>query len=311
MTELKREVRKIESFREWLGWHEGPDGDVTASGVAALFGCHPYTSREQLAARLSGESRAGTGMPPDNAAMKRGRRFEPAVAAAIIEEKPEWILTKADTYHRLPEHRLGCTPDYWADLLGRDDGLIQIKTVAPHVWEKWAGRPPLGYLLQTVCELLCTDREWGCLAVMVMGGHFPVYYFDVPRHAEAEQRILAAVGQFWLDLKIGRLGPAASAEGLAELLDDGSVIDLSTDNALPGLLDERELLRQQINIEDKRISEIDALIKEKIGAAARAHLPGWSISYGTHHRKEVTIAAKDIRTLRIRRAREEEEEHAE
>lgn len=304
---MQREVRKIGSTAEWLSWHE-QGGDVTASRVAALFDRHPYMTRQQLADIMLGRDRRGTGTPPGNAAMARGRRFEPAVAAAIIEERPEWILAKADTYHRLPEHRLGCTPDYWID----DDGLVQIKTVAPHVWErKWAGKPPLAYLLQTLCELLVTDRQWGVLACMVMGGSYPVHYFDVPRHAEAEQRILAAVGQFWLDLKIGQLGEAASAEGLAELLDDGSTVDLSTDNALPGLLDERELLRQQINIEDKRISEIDALIKEKIGAAARAHLPGWSISYGTHHRKEVTIAAKDIRTLRIRRAREEEEEHAE
>jgi hypothetical protein len=36
-----------------------------------------------------------------------------------VEEHPDWPLEKATTYHRLPELRLGCTPDFKIN-----DGLL-------------------------------------------------------------------------------------------------------------------------------------------------------------------------------------------
>src|SRR5262245_23772672 len=108
---MEREAREITSTGEWLDWRRA---DVTASRIGALFDCHPYLSRQQLVEIMSGITRAGTGTPPDNASMRRGRRFEPAVAAAAAEDHPEWEISKATTYHRLVDERLGATPDYWA-----------------------------------------------------------------------------------------------------------------------------------------------------------------------------------------------------
>jgi predicted phage-related endonuclease len=306
---MQREVREIGSKGEWLDWRRQ---DVTASRIGALFDCHPYLAKQQLAEIMLGLTSAGSSSPPDNPAMRRGRIFEAAVAAAVAEEKPDWLIEKASQYCRLVDERLGCTPDYWAtDERGR--GLIEVKTVTQQVWDKHRGQPPLYHLLQTATELLVTDRAWGIIATMVMGGSYTVHYHAVPRHAEAEERILRAVACFHRDLAEGVLGLPASAEGLAQLYDDGSTIDLSDDNEIRELLDAREMANAGVKAREERLKEIDAAIKQKLGDAAKGWLPGWSLSYGVHHRKETLIPAKDIRTLRVRRTRaeQEEEEHAE
>lgn len=286
---MNREVREIASRAEWLTWRQS---DMTASRVPALFGEHKFLTLDGIAAELRGGSAHG-----DNPAMRAGRILEPAVAAAIAEEKPEWRITKATAYYRLPDHRLGATPDYFLD----DDGLIQVKTVSPQEWENWRGRAPLGYILQTLTELLVTGMERGILAVMVRSPSFPLHLFDVPRHAAAERRILEAVAQFWRDYDRGLPHTADTSEDLAEWLDDGSYRDLSASNELPELLDERERLKAEASVAEKRLKEIDYTIKNCIGPARTAWLPGWSLSFATQHRKESVIPASDFRVLRVKR----------
>lgn len=292
---LVRESREIESRSQWLNMRRE---HITASRVAALFSdsegksVHPYMSRDQLAASLRG---AGQG---DNPAMRAGRILEPGVAVAITEEKPDWRLAKATTYHWMPEYRLGATPDYW---LG-DDGLVQIKTVSPEEFEKWHGKPPLAYTLQTLTEMLVADKAIGVIAVMVRSRSYPLHLFDVPRHAEAEARILAAVADWWTRWDAGEIpAPAAASDGLAEALDDGSHKDLSSDNMLPGLLDEREALKAETSAAEKRLKEIDYEIRNRIGSARTAYCPGWMLKFPTFHRKEHTVAAGDYRRLTISR----------
>jgi len=300
---MNREVREITSTGDWLDWRRA---DITASRLPALFGLHPYLSLEQLAEIMRGAVSSGAGaIPADSPAMRAGRILEPAVAAAIREEKPEWTLRKASTYHRLPEHRLGCTPDYWC-AAEEDDGLIQIKTVGPHQFEKWHGRPPTGYLIQTLAELIVTGRTWGCLAVMVRSPSYPVFYYSVPRHEAAEAKILDAVAAWWRDFDAGLLPGAAPSEALAADLDDGSYRDLSSDNFLCASLPEREQLKSEISAAEKRVAEIDAALKAALGPASSGWLPGYNITWRTQHRRETVIPERDIRVLRVRAAAEEE-----
>lgn len=289
---MNREVREITTLGEWLGWRQG---DITASRIAALFDRHPFLTRDRLAADLRGEPAQIT-----NSAMRRGRILEPAAAAALAEERPDWRLAKATTYHRLPGHRIGATPDYWLD----DDALVQIKTVAPQEWEKWQGHPPLAYTLQTLTELLVTGRQRGVLAVMVCSPSYPLHLFDVPRHEAAERRILAAAAEWWRAWDAGEIAAAAPASEIAAEVDDGSHRDLSSDNALPMLLPERAQLKADISRAEARLKEIDYEIKNRVGPARTAWLPGWSIGYATQHRKEAVIPAKDIRALRIKETME-------
>jgi hypothetical protein len=238
--------------------------------------------------------------------MRRGRILEPAVAAAISEERPDWVLSKATTYHRLPEHRLGCTPDYWIG----DDGLAQLKTTSPSQWEKWHGKPPLAYTLQTLTELLVTGRAWGVLAIMVLTPSYPVHYVDVPRHEAAEGRILEAVAAWWRAWDSGAIPDAAPSHDLAADLDDGSYRDLSQDNELPLLLEERAALKGVSGNAERRLKEIDYAIKTRMGAASTAWLPGWQLSFKAQQRREVLIPAATFRVLRVKATRDQETDDA-
>jgi len=294
MTEPAREQWTITSLAEWLDRRRL---DITASRLPALFGLHPYLSLPQLADIMRGSTGTGTASVPDSPAMRRGRILEPAVAAALAEERPELPpLVKATTYHRVPEWRLGCTPDY----LCGDDGLVQCKTVSSHQWQAWHGKIPTGYVIQTLCEMMVTGRAWGLLAVLEVSPSYPLHVVEVPRHAAAERRILDAVADWWRSFDAGDLAGTAPSAQIEADLDDGSYRDLSGDNELPPLLDERAALKATTSGAEKRLKEIDYVIKNRMGTAARGWLPGWNISFATQHRREVLIPAKDIRTLRVR-----------
>ena len=252
---------------------------------------------------MRGATGTGTSSVPDSPAMRRGRILEPAVAAALAEERPDLPpLVKATTYHRVPEWRLGCTPDY----LCGDEGLVQCKTVSPHQWQAWHGKIPTGYVIQTLCEMMVTGRAWGLLAVLEVSPSYPLHVVDVPRHEAAERRILDAVAAWWRAFDAGEIaGTAPSAEIEADL-DDGSFADLSKDNELPSLLGERSTLKATTSDAEKRLKEIDYEIKNRMGRASRAWLPGWNISFATQHRREAIIPARDIRVLRVRAVDEQE-----
>jgi len=305
MSEPAREVREIESTGAWLDWRKS---DVTASRLPALFGLHPYLSREQLADIMRGSTGTGTGSVPDSPAMRRGRILEPAVAAALAEERPDLPpLVKASTYHRVPEWRLGCTPDYWCG----DEGLVQAKTVSPQAFQQWRGKVPTGYLIQTLAELLVTGRRWGLLACLEVSPSYPLHIWNVARHEAAERTIIDAVAKWWRCFDAGEIAGTAPSAELEAAFDDGSFVDLSDNNYLRAALPERERLKAEVSTAEKQIAEIDAALKAAMGAAATAWLPGYSISWKSQHRRETVIAARDIRVLRVRAVNEQETPDAE
>jgi len=300
MSEPAREVREIVSIGEWLQWRLPL---VTASSIGALFGVHPHVSLDDMIAEKRG-LRRGEG---DNASMRAGRILEPAVIAAINEERPELQVVRATTFHLIPELRLGCTPDAW----GADDLLVQLKTVSPAVWEQWRATRPLHYVLQTLTEMLVCGRSRGLLAIMVRSPAFPLYLFDVNRHPAAEARILDAVAEFWKRWGAGEHPQPQTAVGLAELVSDGSHRDFSGDNEIMSLLAERAELVPVRRDAEKRLDEIDGAIKERLGPASTAWCPGWQISFKAQTRKETVLPERTFRVLRVRAVDEQESPDAE
>jgi predicted phage-related endonuclease len=283
------EIRPITSRGEWLRWRQEV---FTASNAGALFDAHPYATLEDVVAAMRGQSKKG-----ESPAMRAGLLLEAVFPAAIAEVHPEWATTKATTFHVLPDLRFGCTPDFWIN----DDGLLQAKTVNAIEWERWQGRPPLGYVLQTLCELIVTGRAWGVLGVIVRSSSLPLHLFDVPRHAAAEAKILAAVAGFWRRADAGEFPVAVPKDEIAALLDDGSHKDLSSDNYLSGALEMRETLLATRSEAEKAIKDLDYEIKNRMGTASTAWLPGWAISWRAQHRREYTVSAQDVRVLRVKR----------
>jgi len=288
---MDREVRDIPDVGTWLRWRRD---HMTASRMGALFECHPHLSREQLASDLHGVSVKG-----DTPAMRRGRIFEPAVAAALQEEHPDWVIEKCSRYYCLPMARVGATPDYFAET---PDGpiVIECKTAAISRWEEWHGKIPLHYSLQLLTALMCTDIRRGVLGIMIMGGSYPVHEFSVSRHPEAEQRILDATSAWWEAWDRGDIAPPQSADEIEAMLDDGSYRNLSDRDDIREMLEERRDLKSRMSSEAQRLGEIEYTIKNTLGPASSAWLPGWQIEFRRRHRKEYTVAEAEIRTLRIK-----------
>jgi len=286
--DIRRDSRPIDDLGSWLDQRRG---HVTASRVGALFDAHPYLSREQLAAELGGRSTKG-----DTPSMRRGRVLEAAVIEALREEHPDWRIVRARDYHWIEEYRLGATPNAYLD----DDGLIECKTVRPDIWDRWHGRPPIAYVLQLLTGLICTGRERGVLACMVLSSDFPVHEFAVERHPEAERRIVEATRTWWAQYNAGLVAPPQSADDIEAILDDGSYRDLSARDDIREMLAERRDIKSRMSAEATRLGEIEYTIKNTLGPASSAWLPGWQIEFRRRHRKEYTVAEAEIRTLRIK-----------
>ena len=280
---------QITGIGEWL---ERRRHHITASRIAALFGLHPFLSLDGLVAELLGQS----GEVP-NSSMRDGHILEAGFPYAVNADGKPWDLVKANTYHWLPEHRLGATPDFWIG----DDGLLQAKTASVEQWEKWRGTIPVAYTLQTLTEMLVCGRSWGVLAVHApQAAAIPIHYFDVPRHPAAEARILDAVAEFWRRWDAGEHPQPQTAAGLAEMVSDGSHRDFSGDNEIVALLAERAELVPVRRDAQQRLDQIDAIIKDRLGPASTAWCPGWGVTFLPQTRRAVTIPEKTFRVLRVR-----------
>lgn len=280
-------------------------GDVTASVASALVGLHPYQTAMGLFAEKSGVE-----MPAieDSTAMRRGRLLEDVVARAFLEEHPGWKVTKANVYLRAPLLRLGASPDFFVIDDKERRGVLQAKTVAPHVYKRsWTDQTPPTYIvLQCLIEMMLARVELGVVAALVVDGwRFEQRSYFIPRHEAAERRIQDAVAQFWSDIGAGRV-PKIDYVRDASLLPvlfphhvEGKLVDLRGDNELPALLDERELLVDEIKAKIARKDAIETELKFKIGDAEAALVPGWRITHRDQHRKEHMVKAADFRVLRI------------
>jgi predicted phage-related endonuclease len=294
---------EITSRDQWLNLRKS---DVTASVVAALFGAHPYTSALKLYLAHSGVEFDQA----DDRVLRRGRLMEPAVALAVSEERPDWKIEKCDSYYRDPELHLGATPDFFIHGDPRGLGVLQTKTAAPHIFERdWEGGAtvPFWIQLQVLTEAMLTKAAFGAVAVLrVDAFDLALALIEVPRHPAAEQRIKAAVVQFWDDIATRR-EPDADYNRDAELLKviaphevAGTTVDLSGDNELPALLEQREEIMTGIKGFEARKDEIETMLKFKMrDAESVVGLPEWGISWKSQHRKEFVVPAKDVRTLRI------------
>lgn len=289
----------------WLAMRQQ---DVTASDVGTLFGCNPYKTPLRLWAEKTGQ----IGGLDDNDAMRRGRWLESAVIAAC-EEQEGWAVERPLLYLRDDEFRIGATPD--AIATDADEKfLLQCKVVAKPVFDRdWPGEPPLGYQLQTLTEAMLWGAPRACVAALVVDTYTAdLHTFPIARHAGAEAKIREAVLKFWQDTDAGR-EPSADYALDAETIrkafpprDDTEAIDLTGDNLLPELLDERSRLKFAIKEGEARCEAIDAEIIHKLNGATAGTCAGWKLSHKIQHRAERVQPATSFAVLRISKPKEKE-----
>lgn len=297
----------IKSRGQWLNLREH---DVTASDVAALFGLHQFRTLLQVYMAKIGSTEGDQG---DNAAMRRGRILEPGVAVAVMEDRPDWRLEKSDVYLRDPASRIGATPDYFLHGDERGIGIVECKTAAPDIFERdWLGGAPQGYVLQCLTQMMLSGAPFGIIACLVDNRAKDLFLYDVPRHTKAEGLIRHKVAQFWTAIAQGKM-PMPDYQRDADAIkamfpkDNGRGLDLSHDNRIGLLLDEREGAKAVLDGAKDQLEAIDAEIKHKLGEHAEAHLPGWKLSHKLQKRKSYTVAETEFRVLRVTKLKEAKE----
>jgi predicted phage-related endonuclease len=288
--------------------------DLTASAIGAVLGIDPH----QPAIRVYGE-KTGLLLPSaENNIMRRGRWFESAAIAAFREERPGWRIEPANVYLRMPEIRLGATPDAIAEDPDHKHRLVnvQIKTVTRTAFERDWPEPdgaPLHYVLQAMTEGMLLDARTSLLVALVVGEYSAdLAIREVPRHKAGEQLVQKTAVNFWADVAAGKMPrPDYGRDGdvIAELYppDDAQEAprDLSASNRIREVLAQREGVKTLLSAAEAECKALDAEIIEALAGSTAAALPGWKITRKIQHRKEVTVAASSFPVLRISKVKAE------
>lgn len=297
----------ITSREQWLAARQQ---DITASVAGALLGVHPYATAYGLHLLKSGQVDDDV---EDSPILRRGRLLEPVAVQMLREDRPEWKLDEypVGVYLRDPVARLGATPDVtFTDEQGRR-GVCQIKTVEPSVFRRdWksdngAVEPPLWIVVQAIVEAHLTGAEVAYVAPMVVSFGVEMPIIEIPIHAGIIAKIAIEVAKFWE--RIAANTPPAPDYGrdgelIARLYaaDNGSTVDLTSDNRAPILVDELAAVKAEIKAAETRKEEITNEIKAKLGENTFGRLgDGRAISWKLQHRKESYVKASSFRVLRI------------
>lgn len=305
-------AREKFSVRDRAEWLERRRHDLTASDIGAAAGVDPFKSTLQLWAE-----KTGLLMPEaENDAMRRGRWLEAAVRAAILDENPGWSVEPVSLYFRDTDLRLGATPDFAAIIPG-EEGLtnIQAKVVSAPAFERhWQSGPPLGYLLQTTCEAMLSDAARSIVAALVISTYkAELHMYPVPRHAQAEQRIVSIAEQFWSMVDEGRqpladyTRDAGVIEAMHPLAKIETPVDLSGNNALSIVLPQYLALKAGMAIDKKKATELEATIKDAMGDHELGELPGFRVSWKNQTRKQHIVKESTYRVLRVTDLDDDEE----
>lgn len=296
--------------RDRRAWLKARGQDVTASTVGALFGAHDFLTLYELWAIKTGLVPSSMEETP---AMRRGRLLEPVAAQIMREERPDWVIhhnAAENVYHRDTEARLGATPDFLVEAPGLGLGVVQVKSVEQSVYrKKWLNEEghaeaPLWIALQATQEAHLVGASWAAVAPIVVGFGIDMPLIDVPLIPGVWEAIREKTAEFWAMIDEGREPePDYARDGdLIDRLyprnDPGEEVDLTADNRIPTLIAARRHAQEMRRDCDAAISEIDAEIKSKMGAATIAHIAGGQrITWRTAKRAAFTAPATTFRTL--------------
>lgn len=310
----------IEGYEQWLALRQPV---ITASDVATVCGEGAFASAAVLFAEKKGLR------PPliDSPTLKKGRWGEASAFEALSETFPEMEARRAKIFLRDLNRGMGATPDGFAVSPDRrGTGIIQAKVINWRVFQdKWLldpaesvelgdAIPPRQYHLQTLMEMMLADSKWGMLVVLINSEYqWAFRTFDIYRDPELEDFIERKVREFHDLYLIPNIMPPLDLGRDADLVrllyprDDGTEIDLTTDNRALTLVE--ELTETQAG--RKRLALVEDVIKTELEAKLGGHsygrlADGRRISWKLQHRKAYTAPAADFRVLRVLKALSED-----
>lgn len=307
-TTSKIETYPIDNRDQWLARRQL---DVTASDVGAVAGVNPYRSP----ARVYYEKMGLIPGIEDNAMMRQGRWFEPAIKVALSEERSSWAVSKCSIYLRDPERRIGCTPDFVAVDPERDgQGLLQGKVVERSVYDaNWFEdgvlAAPLSYQLQTLVEAKLTGASWAALAVLVHAsfGKSELQVIPVNIHDGAWQVVCDAVASFWKNVANGvepSLDPRRDEELVKQLWPEDNSLTIDLPESVCTTVDMLERAKAELKLIEAEKAELETSLKMAMGANSCGRLPdGRSVSWRQQHKGAFYMPEVDFRVLRLHKAK--------
>ncbi len=306
----KIEIIKPANRTEWLAARKQ---DVTASDASTLLGINPYKTPFELWAEKTGRKPDAE----DNDVFRRGRAMEFIAIDFLREDYPDWDITHSynNRYFRDPEARIGATPDAFVRIPGRPGkGIIQIKSASDYSVKNWidpdtkAVTPPLYVAVQALIEAALTKASYAMVALIVSGHglklHPPV---EIPLVPGLMKRIRGEVADFWRLTDSGG-HPDADWKRDGALLEElyepnGNIIDLSNDNMLAEICDEKARIASEKGVIDKRLKEIKAEMLDKMAGASAARISdGRLITAKTVARAGYEVKATSYVDVRIKKA---------
>lgn len=299
-------------------WFKARESLVTASDVAALFGEHHIKSRTLY--RVWHEKN-GTPLDDDSddgILLEFGRFIEPFIASQVQKQRPDWQIYDDGGLLVDAPNRIGATPDRFVKCPGRDGwGLLELKSAAGWNAKSW-DEPPLGYLLQLQTQIgaakLWTPEPvtWGAVAVLFGREQVKIYEYD--SDPDIYEIIKGRVSVFWESIELGH-EPEPDYERDAETIDrifaratDGSVLDLSDDEAFRDALLEYHSLGGVISDANKRRKKVKAMLLSRVADADGVTCGDWALTAkyveGNPGRPakpgEIVGARRGYRTLRVK-----------
>jgi putative phage-type endonuclease len=287
---------------------------LTASDIAAVLGEDKRRSPLQVyLAKVEGiESR-------ETLPMKRGRRFEAAIADEYAEQTgrpvgclPPYELVRHPTVPFLaatPDRKVLATaaaPDPFGKVdvgptaVNRNRAPLQIKMALGSASD-WKEEPPLAYAVQVTIEMACLGAEWGALCGMIGPG--PLRTFDIPRSDAFLDAALPHLETFWLRVRRREPPEADGLPGTRQALrlafpdEDGETIPL--DIEATRLADEWEAAKRQAGDADDAVREIESKLRLRMGSASfGALIDGTYLALPKQKRAAYTVGPTEFRVLR-------------
>jgi putative phage-type endonuclease len=221
---------------------------ISSTESAALFGMSPYMTAFELAVLKKSPD-----VPEEYEQSERmtwGLRLQRAIAQGIAEDYGVKVRAISG-YASLPEQRIGASFDF--EIVGHKDGpfdgipmlrslytqhgtgVLEIKNVDAWIFKNdWqeidkAIEAPAHIELQVQHQLVCIEREWAAIGVLV-GGNRQLLICRM-RDRQVGQAITVKAGRFWKGIAAGHMPPVtlpADAECIRKLYryaEPGSVLD--------------------------------------------------------------------------------------
>ena len=315
------EVIRPRSRESWLKRRRQTIG---ASEIGVLFGVDKYRTPFELYAVKRGEyeprfaetdiNEWSIRLPPT----ERGNVMEPVAMKLLRRLRPTWeVRTNAipgGAVYVDAAARMSGTPDCFATIDGGERACIQIKSVAPHVFNaEWRDgdelAPPLGAQIQVNVEAPLSGCTRAFVGAIVLDYDLTLHLLEVRLRPALLAKAKAHVAEFWRRVEQNDPYPpdfARDQDVIAALYpdDDGPQIDLSGNERVAAILAEREALqvrKRDGDAADKARKALDAELIFAMGNAESARVAGGvTVTAKTVRRGDYAVEATSYRQVRVK-----------